>query len=140
MKNYTNVCFPLDISTTVTNSICSGTGESSIFLFSTEKRLFISEASIRRYLSQTASLFRLLITVFGSSFRYECLVLLYLNDSVFLLLFVWNRWEGNHGSLFVGDWSKKASWKLIREISCSPVPSSDPYFDGEALRMWEMYK
>ena len=83
MKNYTNVCFSLDISTTVTNSVCSGTGESSIFLFSTEKRLFISEASIRRDLSQTASLFRLLITVFGSSFRYKCFVLLYLNDSVF---------------------------------------------------------
>ena len=139
MKNYTNVCFPLDISTTVTNSICSGTGESSIFLFYTEKRLFISEASIKRGLSQTASLFRLLITVFGSSFRYECLVLLYLNDSVFLLLFVWNRWEGNHGSLC---WRLKQEGLLvlIREISCSPVPSSDPYFDGEALRMWEMYK
>ena len=72
------MCFSLDISTTVTNSVCSGTGESSLFLFFTEKRLFINKASIRQDLSQTASLFRSLITVFGGSFRYECFVLLYL--------------------------------------------------------------
>ena len=82
MKNYTNVCFPLDISTTVANSVCSGTGESSIFLFSTEKLLYISKASIRQDLSQTSSLFRLLVTIFGSNFRNEYFVLLYLNDSV----------------------------------------------------------
>ena len=70
--------FPLDISTIFANSVCSGTGKSSLFLFFTEKRLFINKASIRQDLSQTASLFRSLIAVFGGSFRYECFVLLYL--------------------------------------------------------------
>ena len=58
-------------------------GDSSLFLFSTEKRLFISKASIRLDLSQTASLFRLLVIIFGGNCRNKCFVLLYLNDSIF---------------------------------------------------------
>ena len=130
------MCFPLDISTTVTNSVCWGTGKSLLFLFSTEKRLFISKASIRQDLSQTESLFRLLVTIFGGNFRNKCFVLLYLNDSEQIFsLFIRNRWKGNHGRLFFGDWSVKASWKLIRKIPCRPIPSSESNFDGKALRI-----